>query len=427
MTETSYFRVNFSSAISTRKEYDVNGKRIAKLDVELPGPLLDPTNSFRSVEMVLTKASIPLSMLPILRLKVEEIDKYSDTTYSLNTYNTFFYGPLFYSGFLLSRNGKALYTNQTSVDAINFFKHFIRLGVDRETNNIGDLVREFLPYYSYTKLSLFENDVNQTLMGRINILKNMVFPSIRFHFEDNHIRIYFSREAVHEGQTLMQPLYGTGDPSLNTNFFSLLMSKENAEIFHNLPLVDISKYYGKMDNLEDPGYFRRWAQYALDLEGRVPDGALFESGKEWIYFDFHFFNPISLSPLSSIIIYSQDLPLLSQVHGIVSPIINYHTSSVGDAALVSFDASSSTQIGSLPIIDVFYPLITSEKDFQDVLIVSKDAVSNTGPVLLNSNSLAQVRNITFNIGYITKDGVLYPLLIPENSNLSIQLTFILKK
>ena len=79
MTETSYFRVNFSSAVSTRKEYDVNGKRIAKLDVELPGPLLDPTNSFRSVEMVLTKASIPLSMLPTLRLKVDRINKYGGT------------------------------------------------------------------------------------------------------------------------------------------------------------------------------------------------------------------------------------------------------------------------------------------------------------------------------------------------------------
>lgn len=427
MTETSYFRVNFSSAVSTRKEYNENGERIAKLDVELPGPLLDPTSSFKSVEMVLTKASIPLSMLPILRLKTEEIRKYGDTLYTINTYNTFFYGPLFYSGFLLSKNGQALYTNQETVDSFNFFTHFLRIGYDRVTNILGDLGRKFLPYYSYNKLSYFENDVNRTLMERTNIMKNMVFPKIRFHFEDNNIRIYFSMEAVNEGQTLMKPLYGTEKASESTNFFSLLMSKENAEIFHNLPLIDISKYYEKMPNMKEPAYFRRWAQFALDLEGRVPDGTFFDGDVNWIYFDFHFFNPISLSPLSSIIIYSQDLPLLSQVHGIVSPVIDYHTGTYNDVVLVSFDASSSTQIGSLPIIDVFYPLIVNEKDFQDVLIVSKDAVSNTGPIMLNSKSLAQLRNISFNIGYITKDGVLNPLLIPENSNLSIQITFILRK
>lgn len=425
MNET-YFRVNFSSAVSTRKEYDKNGKRIAKLDIELPGPLLDPTISSNKVEMVLTKASIPLNMLPRLRLKVDIIRNYHQGNYEIATENCFMYGPLFYSNSLYYRNGQGIYSNQSSVNDLSMFKQWLTFQIYDNNTNLSNMAHDYLPYYDYFNLSTFENDINQSLLRNSSIVNGMVYPQIRFHFEDTSIRIYFSLEAAAEGQTLMKPLYGSEDARTNANYFSLFMSKENAEIFHNLPLVDMTKLFTNSSIVQSPVYFQRWAQYALDLEGRVPDGLIYENNKQWIYFDFHYFNPISLSPLTSIIIYSQDLPILSQVHGIVSPNIEIITNSMNTFSRISSSASSATQIGVLPIVEVFYPLITSEKDFQDVLVISKDAVSNAGPIILNTKSLAQYRNITFNVGYITKDGILNPLVIPENSNLSIQLTFIIK-
>lgn len=424
MTET-YFRVNFSSAVSTRKEYDQSGRRKAKLDIELPGPLLDPTNTPSEVSILLTKASIPMKMLPKLQLKIQRIYSYSNT-YSLHTYNSFLYGPCFLSKILLSKNGRALYTSDSNLNAESFKKRFLNLPVSMDGNTQENVYREYSPY-NYYDLATFENDVNQ-LLFQSSSTSNIIYPQIRFHFEDTSIRIYFSMEAVAEGQTLMKPLYGKEDAGKSLNYFSLFMSQENADIFHNLPLVDVSKFYKNV--IADASwldYFARWGQYALDLEGRVPDGILQEDGVMWMYFDFHYFNPISLVPFTSIVIYSQDFPITTQVHGIVSKINNVwyaYNNNISDISKLNVTASA--QISTLPVLDVFYPLLTSENDLQDVLIISKDIVSTAGPIKLNTKSLAQYRNFTFNVGYINKDGTLHDLLLSENSNLSIQLTFIIK-
>ena len=76
-----------------------------------------------------------------------------------------------------------------------------------------------------------------------------------------------------------------------------------------------------------------------------PDGYIEEAGGMWMYFDFHFFNPISLTPFTSIIIYSQDLPINSQVHGFVSSLSQYR-----NLPQITFD-NSTTQVTSSAQID----------------------------------------------------------------------------
>lgn len=420
-----FFRTNFSSALSTRKYYDKNGKRIARLDIELPGPLLDPSFGATDVSLLLTKASIPLSQLP--KLQVNPISIYdlgSANLFQLDTNNVFLWGPFFFSNSLFKRNGQALYKSVEEITLQNLNRRQLTFFINKDKSR-EEAIQENMPYY-YDSLNSFENDINEILAYPYND-STIVYPDIRVHFEESSIRILFSLEAVPEGTTLLSPLYGKEKAFENVKYFSLCMSKENAEIFHNLPLVDISKYYSQISSNSDViKYCERWGQYALNLEARVPDGFIEEAGGMWMYFDFHFFNPISLTPFTSIIIYSQDLPINSQVHGFVSSFRQYR-----NLPQITFDNSttqvtSSAQISTLPILDVFYPLLSSENDLQDVLIISKDVVSTAGPIKLNTKSLTQFRNFSFNIGYIAKDGTLHNLLIPENANLSIQLTFIIK-
>ena len=115
-------------------------------------------------------------------------------------------------------------------------------------------------------------------------------------------------------------------------------------------------------------------------------------------------------PLTSIVIYSSNFPIEGQTHGIAA-----------ETGLTL----GSAQTSSMYILDVFYPLLTSEKDLEDILIISKDAVTNTAPAKISPSALTFMHNITFNFGYITKKGYLRPIIIPPNANLSFQLTFIL--
>lgn len=405
MTET-YYRVNFSSATSQKKTYDKDGNRLAILDIQLPGPLLDPERKSANASVIMTKASIPLSMLPRASVTIDAIlEKNGNTT--AYTYYSFYYGNYIYSKHFYNVYGKALYSNGAVRQYDPFYLQYIYWG--KHSFEVEQMLGKS---YEYMNLQHLENDLNRVLADAAKAHSNTYkYSPIRIHFENNSIRLLFQQIlALPEGTTAMTPWYGTDYDTTDNNHFCLCMSKEMATIFHNLPLIDAYDLYTE-EMFDDVDFYRTWARYILDLEGRVPDGYYTDNlGEGWYYFDFHFFNPISLSPFTSIVVYSQDMPMISQIHGFTSE---------------NNQGTTATQISTLPIIEVFYPLIAREEDFYDVLIISKDTVSDGGPAKVNTNALTQYRNFTFTVGYVTKDGALHTLKIPNNSNLSFQFTFII--
>lgn len=418
-----YYRANFSSATSTYQTKDSEGNRLAVLDVQLPSTLLDPESEIQDASVMLTKASIPLSGIPKVELEVSTVGKGADHIYSLITDCGFCLGNWFYATRENSNSGGLANRVFPNSDTVTYPMSQIAgvystLSKNFRASSRDELLKKHSPI-TYTNLTLFENDLNLALervYGSVGPLVNNYnntwkYPRIKIHFEEDTFKILIEHlDWDGNNNNNMRPLCGNSSYARAHNYFSIFISRSLAELLHGLPLVDVSSYYDKFTTDQDLEAFRKYGAFAIVLENLIPTYEQDDNGVSFEVFTFHFFNPLSLCPLNSIVIYSSNFPIEGQTHGIAS-----------ETGLTS----GSAQTSSMYILDVFYPLLTSEKDLEDVLIISKDAVTNTAPAKISPSALTFMHNITFNFGYITKKGYLRPIIIPPNANLSFQLTFIL--
>ena len=79
---------------------------------------------------------------------------------------------------------------------------------------------------------------------------------------------------------------------------------------------------------------------------------------------------------------------------------------------------------SIPVIENYFPLVTSIRDLHDDLVISRDAFANTALFTIPASSITE-RTLRFRAGYITKDGQLFDLFISPTGTFSIQLTLAL--
>ena len=79
---------------------------------------------------------------------------------------------------------------------------------------------------------------------------------------------------------------------------------------------------------------------------------------------------------------------------------------------------------SIPVIENYFPLVTSIRDLHDDLVIHRDAFANTALFSIPASSITE-RTLRFRAGYITKDGQLFDLFISPTGTFSIQLTLAL--
>ena len=89
-------------------------------------------------------------------------------------------------------------------------------------------------------------------------------------------------------------------------------------------------------------------------------------------------------------------------------------------------AQGSSLTTSVPVIENFYPAANSVRDLHDVMLVSREAYSNTALFQIPPYSI-QERNLRLRMAYITKDGQMFDLYIPPTGLFSVNLTFCVHK
>lgn len=408
-----YYRANFSSATSTYVTKDQEGNRLAVLDVQLPSSLLDPESEIVDAKVMLTKASIPLSGIPKVELETNQFANHlGGYNYRLRSRYYFTLGTFFYAS--RANNGAGgILSPATYLNA-----YFVPIGnkIVQETDPTTDFRIKY-PYISYKNLSDFQHDINLALEdlvpGAHDASGVYNFPHILIRLDGDTFQFWIQKKDwVSEKDKNLRPLNNNSFYDAKKRYFSLCMSENLGNLFHGLPLVDLEDYWNsapvspesERENLKD------LAHYALNLENIIPTFQQDDDGLTYEVFSFQTFNTLTLSPLTSIVIYSQNFPIEGQTHGVASE---------------TGQTLATAQTSSMYILDVFYPLLSSVRDLEDVLIISKDAVTTSAPGKISPNALTFMHNITFNFGYISKQGYLRPIIIPPNSNLSFQLTFIL--
>lgn len=114
---------------------------------------------------------------------------------------------------------------------------------------------------------------------------------------------------------------------------------------------------------------------------------------------------VVMSPIQSIVMTVSGMQMTQEIQPI-------NMTEIGGASLVS----------TIPIIENYYSLAQTLRDLHDELVVTKDSFEDAAVYKLATTSGTE-RILTFNVKYITKDGKLHQLYIPENGVFILQLTF----
>lgn len=85
-------------------------------------------------------------------------------------------------------------------------------------------------------------------------------------------------------------------------------------------------------------------------------------------------------------------------------------------------SASSAQTGTIPVIENYLPLITRPSDLTTNMIVSRTDFANAAPIKINP-SLLKERSIKFKLHYVTKNGEMKEMLIPDDAPFTFQLCF----
>lgn len=118
---------------------------------------------------------------------------------------------------------------------------------------------------------------------------------------------------------------------------------------------------------------------------------------------------ILMSPVSSIVLLMDGMGVTPQIMP-----INIQQS------------QGSSLTTTVPVIENYFPLASSVRDIHDVLLVTREAFSNTPLFSVTPNSITE-RSLRFRVGFVTKDGQLFDLYIPPTGTFSLNLVLCLHK
>ena len=471
MNDHVYLRTNFSSATapasSGARIKNARGDEYARIPLQLPGNIVDATDMPSSLSMLLTKLSIPLGRVPITQIPFKEIRQtdgnivtqcvctvwpfridcdggITPTSYPTTIFNKdiaeergYDYWPIQDMTFpIQSIKDSAAYNEQLremstsgliDVHSIDELTAFLSHNFTRALYNVL--------YYSIenrdnlnTYYVNFEanNSRLQLSMQKLGGTPDLIIPFTDSVFNENaELRSPFSPNPAYIQR---------GDSTVDTlthsiTGISFVGNRYLRDLFPNLPWIKIDP--GRLSYF-DQGHGQEideWEQhcncpedtsmYVLDtthtnFDWGADEQYVIRSGENVYYtlhnrpaqYHFDSMNLISLIPVSAFVVMLNGMTVTPQTFP-----VNINPRNI-----------SSSQITSVPIIEVYYPLWTSIDDLTTSMVVSKDAFSNAAPFMLTPDALRE-RNLVFEVYYVTNDGALHLLTIPPGTAITLQICY----
>lgn len=448
-----YHRANFSSQTtpesSGARRKDPWGHEYARIPLQLPGNLVDPTHRPKAVEMMLTKLNIPLQSIPITRIPFNSLTRWAHDEIVLETKGIVTLWPFMlradgfedggYNGFAPDFDK----SNWPTFHALFPVQGWLSLGNEtdlriREAQRTG-----YLNFFNI-------EDVMEYLSTALNESYNAIFSdhgivNERFRFMEENSKLVI--QVLHNGESttripycsLYWDVYATSAVNGNgpllsyttnsaggvTNTandsplgFSIVVNKCVKDMLPRLPWRRVNNRGLREDdeipnweesNDGDP-YF-----YVLDTntaDSHVTGETLIAAGNNTlrhvrtVEYTFDGCNLISVVPIQSFIV---------TLSGITTTLQTYPVNMT--------DATASAALTTvIPCIEVYYPAWTQISDLSTNIIISKDAFTNAAPFTLDSTALTQ-RDLQFIVYYVLNDGTMHELTIPPDANLSLQVCF----
>jgi len=431
MTESEYVRVNVSSATAVQRD-DGYGNVLAEVDMQLPSNLLNCADDIESARMAVMKLQVPLTQLPAVTIPV--------TGWHQNLVTGVYVVDLPLKALIIPYDiihGERVTSDPCWVQypaPVNFYTNTV---YNETMGGLNPGEYEFRRgYHEFPTMQKFMQLFSYFVHSAINNSFDFDNPNYRGNFK----RVATPRFQVHSDNTISLRITGVSTGNIVPygynngvagNFLMLDDGYHTANTFHpyyiaaneqlrnTLPTLPWVRYplpsWVNVADWDGTPYMyvletsavevtREVANFEFTRAPPTTDTTLFKG----TVLDFHFAESDAITnvDINSIVLCMNGVAFNQQVFP-----VNY-----------SLATARQAQTGTIPIIEVYYPLWQRPSDKTGMLIIKNDTFSDAAPIKINP-SLLRERNIKFKLMCITSRGVMKEVSIPKNLPFTFQIAF----
>lgn len=423
--KTVTLRTNYTTLTSTVAEPVLDdGMRSSRITISLERVPEDLKNA-KSVEIVLSKMSIPISGIPLMQIPIkDEVVGTGDEVFPVvKTYGVYFPVPYYF------RAGEYKAYPITPPHTVNTdpIEEYIVLpngGEYKEARQKGSCSIHNASELAATFSTMLKRCVVANL-ARWNPETPDLSGDLTDYFE---VSTAINSDSVSFSFFLKNltrcPMFITGGigPINGTQCFNYTFSGTrsgvacmllcvNKTIKERYPFLNWADAYNvgiEHESIGGPDQFYVWN--SQDLIG-TPTG-YYQSGNQMFTITIPSSNIANSSCFCGLSVQCPSFPMVPQNYPV------YYKNPLS-TTVATANLTTTTE----PIFEIYIPLIGKASDLDGYLVVNKESLSTAGPIPLDPKLISSLSNFFFEFKWIDNWGQLHELHIPTNQNIFFQLTW----
>lgn len=423
--KTVTLRTNYTTLTSTVAEPVLDdGMRSSRITISLERVPEDLKNA-KSVEIVLSKMSIPISGIPLMQIPIkDEVVGTGDEVFPVvKTYGVYFPVPYYF------RAGEYKAYPITppitvNTDAIEEYIVLPNGGEYKEARQKGSCSIHNASELAATFSTMLKRCVVANL-ARWNPESPDLTGDLTDYFE---VSTAINSDSVSFSFFLKNltrcPMFITGGigPINGTQCFNYTFSGlragvacmllcVNKTIKERYPFLNWADAYNvgiEHERIGGPDQFYVWN--SQDLIG-TPTG-YYQSGNQMFTITIPSSNIANSSCFCGLSVQCPSFPMVPQNYPV------YYKNPLS-TTVATANLTTTTE----PIFEIYIPLIGKASDLDGYLVVNKESLSTAGPIPLDPKLISSLSNFFFEFKWIDNWGQLHDLHIPTNQNIFFQLTW----
>lgn len=425
--KTVTLRTNYTTLTSTVAEPVLDdGMRSSRITISLERVPEDLKNA-KSVEIVLSKMSIPISGIPLVQIPIkDEVQSYEGEILPVvKTYGVYFPVPYYFrpgdpkaqritmnmelntdpiEEYITLPNGgeykEALANRSCSIHNASelavIFSTMLKQCVVASLGRWNSISSENLTdYFEVSTAVNSDSLVCSFFLKNLTVCPMFIFGGIgpiNSNDESKTVLFKYSFEASR---------YGLG-------CMLLCVNKYIKERYPFLNWVDAYNVGIEHESIGGPDQYYVWN--SQDLIG-TPTG-YYQSGNQMFTITIPSSNIANSSCFCGLSVQCPSFPMVSQNYPV------YYKNPLSTTV-----ATANLTLTTEPMFEIYIPLIGKASDLDGYLVVNKESLSTAGPIPLDPKLISSLSNFFFEFKWIDNWGQLHDLHIPTNQNIFFQLTW----
>lgn len=431
--KTVTLRTNYTTLTSTVAEPVLDdGMRSSRITISLERVPEDLKNA-KSVEIVLSKMSIPISGIPLVQIPIkDEVQSYEgETVPVVKTYGVYFPVPYYfragdpkaqritmdmelntdpieeyislpnggeYREALANRSCSIHNASELAVIFSTMLKQCVVASLAKWNSTSPDISGDLTDYFEVSTAVNSDSIVCSFFLKNLTVCPMFIFGGIgpiNNNNDDDDSKTVLFKYSFEASR------YGLG-------CMLLCVNKAIKERYPFLNWVDAYNVGIEHESIGGPDQFYVWN--SQDLIG-TPTG-YYQSGNQMFTITIPSSNIANSSCFCGLSVQCPSFPMVPQNYPV------YYKNPLSTTV-----ATANLTLTTEPMFEIYIPLIGKASDLDGYLVVNKESLSTAGPIPLDPTLISSLSNFFFEFKWIDNWGQLHDLHIPTNQNIFFQLTW----